>query len=71
MTKEELEEGRYEGYRIYGYLHSYCKLTRSCEVCDRWIRIGCKFKRAIEEIQIKRILSICKSAERKDNGQNG
>ena len=65
MTLEELEEGRQEGYRTYGYLYSFCKLTRSCEVCDKHIRFWCKIKRAIEEHQTKRILKICK-AERKE-----
>ena len=65
MTLEELEEGRHEGYRTYGYFHSFCKLTRSCEVCDKHIRFWCIIKRKIEEHQIKRILKICK-AERKE-----
>ena len=66
MNLKELEKGRQEGYRKYGYFHSYCKLTRSCEVCDKYVRFGCKVKRLIEDIQTKRILRICKRYERKE-----
>ena len=61
MTREELEEGRHRGYKIYGYFLSFCEQQRCCEDCDKRIRFGCKVKRKIEEIQTKRILKICKS----------
>lgn len=60
MTREELERGRYRGYRVCGYFRSYCDQSSSCECCDRFVRFGCKIKKKIEEIQTKRILKICK-----------
>ena len=60
-TREQLEEGRHYGPRIYGYFWSFCELNRSCEECDKTIRIGRVMKRKIEELQTKRILRICKS----------
>lgn len=59
-TREQLEEGRHYDCRIYGYFWSFCNLNRSCEECDRIIRFGCKVKNKIEDLQIKRILRICK-----------
>lgn len=61
LTREQLEEGRRYGSRTYGYFWSFCELNRSCEECDKTIRIGCVMKRKIEELQTKRILRICKS----------
>jgi hypothetical protein len=60
MTKEQLEQGRHRGYCVYGYFNSYCTQTKSCERCDKFVRLGCKIKNKIEEIQTKRILRICK-----------
>ena len=60
-TREQLEEGRHYRYCTYGYFWSFCELNRSCEECDKTIRIGCIIKRKIEELQTKRILRICKS----------
>lgn len=60
MTREELEQGRHRGYKTYGYFWSFCEQTRSCENCDKWVRIGCLLKRKIEDVQTKRILKICK-----------
>ena len=62
-TRCELEGNRRQGYRIYGYKHSYCDLQRSCEECDKVIRIGCKVIRVIEDLQIRRILKICKEGK--------
>ena len=59
-TREQLEEGRHHGFSTYGYFWSFCELNRSCEECDKTIRIGCVVKRKIEELQTKRILHICK-----------
>ena len=61
MTREELEEGRHRGHKTYGYFWSFCEQQRCCEDCDKRIRFGCKVKRKIEDIQINRILKICKS----------
>lgn len=62
MTREELESGRYRRNpnRVYGYFFSYCEQMPCCEDCDKWIRLGCKLKRKVEDIQTKRILNICK-----------
>jgi len=60
MTREQLEEGRHKDNRTYGYLWSFCDQTRSCEECDRVVRLGCKIQRKIEDIQTKRILRICR-----------
>ena len=64
-TREELEQGRRKEARIYGYFWSFCNLNPCCEDCDRLVRFGCKVKRKIEDIQIKRILRICKDKEGK------
>ena len=65
-TRQQLEDGRHCGFRTYGYFWSFCELNRSCEECDKTIRIGCVMKRKIEELQTKRILSICKSEPPKE-----
>ena len=65
-TKEQLEEGRHYGSRTYGYFWSFCELNRSCEECDKTIRIGCVMKRKIEALQTKRILRICKPESSKE-----
>ena len=60
LTREQLEEGRHYGYLTYGYFWSFCELNKSCEECDKIIRVGCVMKRKIEELQTRRILHICK-----------
>lgn len=60
-TREQLEESRHVGCRLYGYFYSFCECNKSCEECDKIIRVGCAMKRKIEELQTKRILRICKS----------
>ena len=68
ITREELEDGRYDrslGYlRIFGYKHSYCELMGSCDECDKRIRFGCKIINKIADIQTKRILKICNTEEK-------
>lgn len=59
-TREQLEDGRCIGFRKYGYFYSFCECNRSCEECDKIIRIGCIAKRKIEDLQTKRILRMCK-----------
>ena len=58
-TREQLEQGRREGYRLYGYFHSFCSLNGSCEECDPMIRQGCERKRRIEAAQTRRIRRLC------------
>ena len=59
-TREQLEKARHVGFCTYGYFTAFCDLNRSCEECDRIIRFGCKVKNKIGDLQIKRILRICK-----------
>jgi len=59
-TRQQLEEGRHHSYRVYGYFWSFCELNDCCDRCDRTIRFWCKVKCAIERVQTKRILRICK-----------
>lgn len=66
-TREQLEEARHVGFRTYGYLTAFCNLNRSCEECDRIIRFGCKVQNKIGDLQIKRIIRICKSEQSKEN----
>jgi hypothetical protein len=60
ITRKQLENGRYQGYRTYGYFKSFCDLNDSCEYCDKWIAFLCKVKCVIEKIQTRRILRMCK-----------
>lgn len=62
-TRQQLEEGRHRGYSVYGYFWSFCELTDCCERCDRTVRFWCRVKCAIERVQTKRILRICKKEE--------
>lgn len=66
-TREQLEEARHHGFRIYGYFTTFCVLNSSCKECDKIIRFGCTIKRKIEELQTKRILRICKPEPPKEN----
>ena len=60
ITKKQLEESRHQGYNYYGYKKAYCDLNDCCEHCDSVIRFWCRVIRKIEDVQIKRILKICK-----------
>ena len=64
-TREQLEEGRHQGYRMYGYKKSFCDQNRSCEECERVIRFWCMMIVRIEKIQEKRILRLCKQEGQK------
>ena len=63
ITKEELEESRRRGFRVYGYKEVFCDLNNCCEHCDSIVRCLCVVIRWIEGIQTKRILKICKPSE--------
>ena len=67
MNRQELEDARHIGSRIYGYKTAYCNLIPCCNDCDKFVALGCKIMRKIEDLQIKRILWICKGAERKED----
>ena len=38
ITREQLEESRKRGIRIYGYKKAFCDLNDCCEVCDKKVR---------------------------------
>lgn len=60
VSRKQLEENKLSRGRLYGWKHSYCNLQSCCEECDKKIRFWCKVIRKIEDMQIKRILRICK-----------
>ena len=59
MTRQELQDSRHRGYKVYGYYNAYCYAQDCCDKCDRTVRFWCKVKNKIEKIQEKRILKIC------------
>lgn len=63
ITREELEESRRRGCRVYGYKKAFCDQHSCCEHCDSIVRCLCSVIRLIEDIQTKRILKICKPDE--------
>lgn len=67
MTRDELEAGRHSGHRTYGYFWSFCRQNSCCEDCDKMVRIGCRLKRKVEDLQTRRILRICKPEQRPDS----
>lgn len=69
ITREELEESRYRGCRVYGYKKAFCDLNDCCEHCDGIVRSLCVVRRWIEGIQTKRILKICKPSETAQAGK--
>lgn len=69
MTREELEDNRHQGYIVYGYKHSYCDWQKSCDDCDKIIRIGCIVINFIEGLQTRRVLRICKAAQTEREGE--
>lgn len=60
MDRKTLEEYRRDGKNVYGYKRAYCKYHSCCDGCDKTVRFWCKVICAIEKLQIKRILNICK-----------
>lgn len=64
MNLDELFQARFEDYKVYGWFYAYCKLTSSCDVCDRFVRLGCKAKKRIENMQTKRILRVVRREEK-------
>lgn len=60
ITREELNESRFQGNNVRGYFKAYCDLNDCCEYCNRWVRMFCRLKNKIEELQVKIILHICK-----------
>ena len=60
VTRWQLEQARHRGCSVYGHFNAYCFLHDSCDGCNRWVRVLCKIKRKIEDLQAEIILSICK-----------
>ena len=69
ITREQLEESRRRGNRVYGYKKAFCDLNNCCEYCDGVVKFFCVVIRKIEDIQIKRILKICKPPEATQAGK--
>ena len=65
ITREQLEDLRHQGYRLYGYKKAFCDGNSCCEKCDKVVRIGCRLISKIEDLQTKRILQICQDCTTK------
>lgn len=61
ITRQELETARrFPGGHVRGYFAAYCALHSCCDKCNRWVRLLCKVKLKIEELQTAIILRVCK-----------
>ena len=60
ITRKKLNNARFQDSHVYGYFKVYCDLNDCCEHCNCLVRLFCKLKRKIEELQVKIILHICK-----------
>lgn len=60
ISRYQLEQARHRGNNVYGYFNAYCHLNSSCDGCNRWVRLLCKLKSKIEDLQTEIILSVCK-----------
>lgn len=60
ISRYQLEQARHRNHRVYGHFNAYCHLNSSCDSCNRWVRLLCKIKSKIEDLQTEIILSICK-----------
>ena len=60
ITREELNEARFQGNSVYGYFKAYCDLNECCEHYNYLVKLLCKLKGEIETLQVKIILHICK-----------
>ena len=60
ITRKELNEARFQATRVYGYFKAYCDLNECCEHCNCLVRLLCKLKGKIENLQTKIIRHICK-----------
>lgn len=64
ITRKELNEARRGSTgSVHGWFCAYCKLNSSCDTCDRYVRLLCRLKNMIEELQTKIILRICKEEQ--------
>lgn len=60
ITRHQLEQARHRNYSVYGYFNAYCHLNESCDTCNWRIRLLCKLKNKIEDLQKSIILLVCK-----------
>ena len=60
ITRYQLDQARHRNNSVYGYFNAYCYLNSSCDTCNRWVRMLCKLKNKIEDLQVEIILSVCK-----------
>lgn len=60
ISRSRLEESRNRPHGKIGYFQAYCDCVSCCDECDRLVRVLCKIKCKLEDIQKKRILHICK-----------
>ena len=60
ISRLQLELARHRNHSVYGYFDAYCHLNQSCDSCNRWVRLLCKIKSKIEDLQTEIILSECK-----------
>ena len=60
ISRYQLEQARHRNNCVYRYYDAYCYLNSSCDSCNRWVRLLCKLKSKIEDLQTEIILSVCK-----------
>ena len=65
ITREQLEDLRHQGYRLYGYKKAFAMGIAAAKKCDKVVRIGCRLISKIEDLQTKRILQICQDCTNK------
>lgn len=68
ITRKELNEARFQATGVHGYFKAYCDLNDCCEHCNCLVRLLCKLKGKIEELQVKIILHICKEDANENMG---
>ena len=60
ITRQQLQSARRTSTGVQGTFAAYCELHSCCEECNRWVRLLCRIKCKIEDLQKAIILRICK-----------
>ena len=60
IFRQQLQKARTTRTGVRGYFAAYCELHSCCEECNRWVRLLCRFKGKIEQLQTAIILRVCK-----------
>ena len=60
ISRYQLEQARHRNNSVYGHFNAYCHMNESCDTCNRWVRLLCKLKNKIEDLQTDIILAVCK-----------